>query len=126
MGVLICADSWYNTAYDNLNSQKADFVVVPSYTAGDGSMAKLWAGYSGATTPVEAKADIGRITEQEAWLKYAMSTRIKTQTNIKKGINVFLRGNLWDLGTDGSTVVVQDSAVVTKNINSGALVNLWL
>lgn len=126
MGVMVCADSWFSAAYQNLKNKKADFVVIPSYSMGEGAWDRTWAGYSGAPTPTEAKADIGRITQGQAWAKYAMAGRATAEGGLKKGINVFLRGNLWDLGTDGTTVVLNDSATVTKKVSGGTLVNLWL
>ncbi|WP_428661292.1 carbon-nitrogen hydrolase family protein [Runella sp.] len=126
LGVMVCADSWFSSAYQNLKTKKADFVVIPSYSLTDGAWDKPWGGYSGAPTPGDAKADIGKITEGQAWLKHAMGGRAKAEGGLTKGVNVFLRGQLWDLGADGTTVVLDDSATVTKKVKGGTLVNLWL
>lgn len=126
MGVLICADAWFADAYKGLKKKAADFVITPSYSTGNGYWNKPWSGYSGAETPEDAKADVGKISLGSAWVKYAMGTRAKTEAGIKKGMNVFLQGNLWDLGADGSTIVLSDSAHATPHIGKSALINLWL
>lgn len=125
MGVLICADAWYSASYKTLKQKGAKFIVVPSYSNGNGYWAKPWSGYSGSETPKELVKDVGQITLEQAWLKHAMGGRAKPEAGITKGLNVFLRGNLWDLGTDGRTIVLNDSAFTVKS--SGAvLVNLGL
>jgi len=126
LGVLVCADSWFSRAYQALKAKRADFVAIPSYSLGEGSWGKVWRGYSGAPTPSDAQASIGKITEQQAWLRFAMGGRAQPEGNIHKGINVFLRGNLWDLGTDGTTVILNDSVTIMPKVNGGTLVNLWL
>lgn len=126
MGVLICADAWFSDAYKSLKNKGVDFVITPSYSNGLGNWEKAWSGYSGAETPKEAKPDIGKISLGSAWVKYAMGTRARTEAGVKKGMNVFLQGNLWDLGTDGSTIVLSDSAHTTPYIGKPALINLWL
>ncbi|UTA68166.1 carbon-nitrogen hydrolase family protein [Emticicia sp. 21SJ11W-3] len=126
MGVLICADAWFSEAYQTLKSKSADFVITPSYSNGYGYWQQPWSGYSGAKTPEKAKADVGKISLGEAWVKYAMATRAKEEAGIKKGINVFLQGKLWNLGADGSTIVLSDSAHATPFVGKSALINLWL
>lgn len=104
--VLICADSWYPEAYENARQNQAELILVPSYCTGNGSMNKLWQGYSGYEEPVETDlSDIGKITEQAAWEKYALPGQI-AKSGASYGMNVFLRGDLWDLGTDGQPFVI--------------------
>jgi hypothetical protein len=55
-----------------------------------------------------------------------MSKRVKNEVGVKKGINVILQGNIWDLVADGSTIILDDSAKATQHIGKAALVNLWL
>ncbi len=126
MGVLICADAWFAAAYEGLKQRGVDFVITPSYSSGYGYWNKPWEGYSGAETPEDAAADVKKITLAEAWVKYAMGTRAKTEANVRKGINVFLQGKLWDLGAEGSTIVLSDSAHATKYGGKPALINVWL
>jgi len=77
-------------------------------------------------TPADAKESIGKLTLVEAWVKHAMGERIKNEAGVKKGINVSLQGNIWDLDADGSTIILDDSAKATQYIGKAALVNLWL
>ncbi len=126
MGVLICADAWFSESYKVLKQKGVEFIVTPSYSNGYGNWNKKWTGYSGAKTPTDAVESIGKITLGEAWLKHAMAGRAKSEAGVKKGMNVFLQGNLWDLGADGSTIILNDSAKATQHIGKAALVNLWL
>jgi predicted amidohydrolase len=126
MGVLVCADAWFSESYKVLKQKGVEFIVTPSYSNGFGNWNKKWTGYSGAETPSDAKADIGKLTLGEAWEKNAMAGRAKNEAGVKKGMNVFLQGNLWDLGAEGSTIILNDSAKATSHFGKAALVNLWL
>ena len=104
--VLICADSWYHEAYENAKRNEAELILVPSYCTGEGTMNNLWQGYSGYEEPIGTDlSDIGKITEQAAWEKYALPGQIG-KTSASYGMNVFLRGELWDLGTDGQPFII--------------------
>lgn len=103
--LLICADSWFPEAYQSIDSKGAEILLVPSYCTGNGTMAKSWQGYSGQAAPKETNlGDINSITEAQAWEKYALPGQL-SKTNIQIGMNVFLRGALWDLGADGQPLV---------------------
>lgn len=127
LGVLICADSWYPSSYESLKAKGVDFIAVPSYLSPSGVWGKPWRGYDGAPAPGDVDVrDVNKLTEGEAWLKYALAGRA-AQAGIEHGINVFLRGDLWDLGSDGHTVAVNGSAVMEANhVTGAAIVNLWL
>lgn len=126
MGVLVCADAWFSDSYKVLKQKGVDFIVTPSYSNGTGNWHKKWTGYSGAETPADAKASVGKLTLGEAWVKHAMGSRAKNEAGVSKGLNVFLQGNIWDLGADGSTIILDDSAKATPYIGKAALINLWL
>ncbi|EQA53640.1 nitrilase-related carbon-nitrogen hydrolase [Leptospira kmetyi] len=127
IGVLVCADSWYPAVYETFKKQNVDFILVPSYVAPNGAMSEIWKGYNGSSNPPDVRSeDIGKIVEGKAWLKYAMAGRL-SKSGASHGINVFLRGSLWDLGSDGETIVVQRSQVKTfPKIEGASIVNLWL
>jgi predicted amidohydrolase len=127
LGVIICADSWYPSIYQALKNKQAKIIAIPSYSAPDNIWATKWGGYNGASMPGDVdKTDIGKITEVEAWLKYSMGGRAP-QAGIPNGINVFLRGKLWDLGSDGSIITLKDDSVSkAKKVEGASLVNLWL
>jgi len=113
-GVLICADAWFPQSYRDLDNNKATVVLVPAYSTGVDLWATKWKGYSGLSSPKDApkdidSTDIGRITEGEAWHKYSL-VRIKN-TQIKMAVAVFLRGSIWDLGTDGQSFILRDNKI---------------
>lgn len=128
LGVLVCADSWNALVYKTLKKKGATLLAVPSYSAGDGAWKATWRGYSGTRTPADARADVGCITEGQAWLSHAMAGRAAPEAGITKGLNVFLRGKLWDLGTDGTTIILNDTAgpKTAPRVDGAALTCLWL
>ena len=133
LGVLICADAWYPAAYERLRAQGAQLIAVPSYIETDGAWDRPWLGYSGADAPPDVDArDVGVLTEGQAWRRYALAGRMAS-AGARYGVNVFLRGALWDLGTDGrsvmmqvSTLCIKDGAITEATTDGAALLNLWL
>jgi hypothetical protein len=127
LGVLICADSFYPQPYDQMKSLKADLIAVPSFSTGKGLWNQPWGNYSGAEAPADVDpADAGRLTEGEAWHKYALLGRIAS-AGVKFGVNVFLHGELWDLEAENSpSIMVNDQSWVESIATRGALLNLWL
>jgi hypothetical protein len=137
LAVLICADAWYPENYDFLKDKNISVLAVPSFVSGNEVWNKKWQGYNGAPTPDDiVKTDINQITEHDAWLKYAMVGRT-IKTEIKTGVNVFLRGDLWNLGSDGNTLAATTKYIKPLNIpaafeaqnnngKTGSIVNIWL
>jgi predicted amidohydrolase len=104
--LLICADSWYPEPYAKAEKEKAEIILVPSYLTGENTMKNPWQGYNGSEAPVETDlSDIQKITEWEAWNKYALPGKI-TKTSAEVGMNVFLRGKLWEMGADGQPLAI--------------------
>jgi hypothetical protein len=127
LGVAICADSWYPQIYDRFREVGAEFIAIPSMSTGGEVWNQPWGGYVTADPPQDVeKLDVGRLTERQAWLKYAMAGRIG-HSGIRFGINVFLHGDLWDLGAaNGASVAVRGDEIVEIKTNGAALLNLWL
>lgn len=129
VAVLICADAWYPQNYDFLRNKKVNILAVPSFVSGNNVWIKRWNGYNGAAAPEDVnKTDIGKITEYEAWKKYAMLGRIQ-RADIQTGVNVFLRGELWNLGTDGHTFLWSNNTSFESKApedKTGSLINVWL
>lgn len=127
LGVLVCADAWHPEDYEDLVRQGAEFVAVPSYTYTEGSWQRPWNGY--VTTPLPADVDsasVGRLTGEEALMKYAMPARLP-RAGIRYGINVHMRGRLWEIGSDGRTLAVVDGRpCAARNVSGAALTNVWL
>jgi hypothetical protein len=98
LGVLICADSWFQEGYQVLKQKGVKILAVPSFCSINFGWQIPWTGYSGWPTPAQAKADIGILTEGQAWLKYAMVGKAFTVGNMQAGMNVFLKGSYGILG----------------------------
>jgi hypothetical protein len=111
--VLVCADSWYQPSYEAIKRDSAEIILVGSYCAINKAMGLPWRGYDGSDEPADVDTnDIQTISEREAWIKYALPGKIKS-TQAKIGVNVFLRGKLWDLGEDGQPIIVRDGEILT-------------
>jgi predicted amidohydrolase len=125
--VMICADSWYPDSYKSVEQDGLQLIAVPSFTQTDHSMGTKWVGYSGFDEPADVDTtDIGKITLRDAWLKYTMPSRIGS-INTPYGMTVSLRGNLWDLGTDGELIVYDHGKVFCPAPMPGAsMVSLWI
>jgi predicted amidohydrolase len=130
LGVLICADSWHPESYRALRAKKVELLVVPSYLADDDCWNRPWRGYDGAPAPSDVDpSDLGRITEGRAWSRYALLGRYAS-SGARAGVNVFLRGALWDLGDDGRSVLVsgegEGKATEGSRRDGPALLNQWV
>lgn len=125
--ILICADSWYLENYEHLKSQEVEVLLVPSYCSADGKMSEPWKGYDGHFTPTDVeKTDIGKLSEEQAWLKYSMASKAQS-IKINNGLNVFLRGRLWDLGSDGTPILLKNGqAQLTTKLSGATIVCVWL
>jgi hypothetical protein len=125
--VMICADSWFPETYQAAAKKQAEVLLVPSYTQPNQIMDKPWTGYSGFAAPTDTDTlDIGRISLREAWIKYTLPGRIRS-SGAHAGVNVTLKGKLWNLGTDGEFIVVSKDSVYTGKPGDGAsMVCLYL
>ncbi|GIV22763.1 MAG: carbon-nitrogen hydrolase family protein [Bacteroidia bacterium] len=119
LGVLICADSWFPQSYQALG--KVDIVVVPSYLMGDSCWGRPWRGYSGWPAPPDVRDTV--LTEGQAWLTYALGGRLPRYDSTAVGLNVFLRGQLWELGADGQAIAVVQGKTYTT---PAEVVCVWL
>jgi predicted amidohydrolase len=121
--LLICADSWYPESYEQIKLLNADIVLVNSYCTGNDAMQNYWAGYDGLNWPKDIdEEDVYTLTEQEAWIKYALPGRINS-SNATHGVNVFLRGELWNLGTDGQPFFVRNGELLEHDQSTRA--GIW-
>lgn len=127
LGVLICADSWYPAPYAQLKNQGVELLAVPSSITVHGLWDRHWRGYDGAAMPADVDpGDIGRLTEGQAWRKYALAGRMGS-SGARQGINVFLHGLLWDMTADSGQALAVSEGRVTQSSGAGAaLLNLWL
>ncbi|WP_423357309.1 carbon-nitrogen hydrolase family protein [Pseudomonas citronellolis] len=126
LGVLICADSWYPINYAVLASEKVELLAVPAFLTGNGQWRQPWRGYNGARTPSDVQLKPGELSEGQAWQQLALGGRLAA-SGAQAGIAVFLRGQLWDLGSSGPGLVVDRGGQQLAEDGPGArLINLWL
>lgn len=129
LGVLICADSWYPQTYTSLNENGIEFLAVPSFDIlGMEYWHQPWPGYDGWPLPADVDGnDIKKITEAQAWKKYSLAGRIQA-SGARYGMNIFLRGKLWeqDLGGKPATVVLENEVFVEELTPKAVMLNLWL
>jgi hypothetical protein len=129
LGVLICADSWYPQAYVPLKEHEISLLAVPSYDVfGMQKWNQAWLGYDGWQSPADiAHDDVMKITEAQAWAKYSLAGRIRS-SGAPYGMNVFLRGKLWDqdLGGRPATLVSGNDVFVEEQTQKAAILSLWL
>lgn len=127
LGILICADAWFPDAYRVLMKQHVEILVVPSYKALESKLINPWGGYEGAPPPDDVnRADVHKITEEDALYKYAMVGRINS-SGAKYGVNVFLRGDFWGMGSDGYTMIMNQGKFIKGDLVKGStILNLWL
>ncbi|MBT8220272.1 MAG: carbon-nitrogen hydrolase [Bacteroidia bacterium] len=124
IATLICADSWYPEIYEKIRAQSASIIVVPSYSVGERIMASPWQGYNGFAPPSGIElSDVMQISEEAAWDKYALSGRI-LESEI--GLNVFLRGQLWDMESDGRSKMVVNGQDHKTNTNGAVILMVCL
>lgn len=128
LGVLICADSWYPAGYAELGKQGVQLLAVPAFLTGNGNWAKPWGGYNGAPTPDDVQLQPGSVSEGQAWQQLAMANRLGS-SGAQAGITVFMRGQLWNLGSDGQSLLANGQEVSVVNEaggHGGRLLNIWL
>jgi predicted amidohydrolase len=129
LGVLICADAWYPDAYEQMRARGVELIAVPSDAGDRAAWTAPWPGYDGAPTPRDVDTrDVGWLTLAQAWHKYALAGRLAA-SGATCGINVFLRGELWDLGVLGgrAKLVAQRGAMIADGRADGAaILNVWL
>ncbi len=106
LGVLICADSWHPDAYAPLTENQADLIAVPAFLQPSGVWTQPWGGYTTGWPDDADPSDAGRLTEGQAWQTYSLAGRLNT-AGARQGVTAFLRGDLWDLGSDGANILVE-------------------
>ncbi|MGY4534780.1 putative amidohydrolase [Pseudomonas sp. TE3786] len=127
LGVLICADSWYPAGYTELSKQGVQLLAVPAFLTGNGNWSKPWGGYNGAPTPSDVALQPGEVSEGQAWQRLAMASRLQS-SGAQAGLTVFMRGQLWNLGSDGQSLLAteQQVSLVNEGGHGGRLLNIWL
>ncbi|MCG6143881.1 carbon-nitrogen hydrolase family protein [Leptospira bandrabouensis] len=127
---MVCADSWFPEVYMEFKKSEAELLAVPSFVSPADAWTTKWQGYNGYANPKDVDSkDIGTISERAAWKKYAMNGRLK-DPKVKAGINVFFRGEIWDLTASGDAFLNLGGKpvinVVKEDKNQGRIYVLYL
>ncbi|EOQ95332.1 hydrolase, carbon-nitrogen family [Leptospira wolbachii serovar Codice str. CDC] len=127
---MVCADSWFPEVYQELKKSEAELLAVPSFVSPSDAWTTKWNGYNGYANPKDIDPkDIGSISERTAWKKYAMLGRLK-DPKVKAGINVFFRGEIWDMKASGDAFLSLGGKpvlnVVKEEKNQGRMYVLFL
>ncbi|NVZ62079.1 carbon-nitrogen hydrolase family protein [Pseudomonas gingeri] len=128
LGILIGSDSWYPSAYGQLDALGVKLVAVPAFVAGKSSWDKPWRGFKNAVTPPDVSLRPGELSEGEAWHRLTLIGRAPGSQSIA-GISVFLRGQLWDQRSSGQSFISYNGQTLTQDDAGGRgarLLNLWL
>lgn len=127
LGVLICADGWCPETHSALRAKGVQAIASPSYIAHDKLLDNTWCGYSGRKTPDDVdKGDPFNIKETAAIQKYGLPGRL-SESGAKIAIAAYLRGQLWDIGSDGGNYAagIKIEAKLRRE-NEAAFLNVWL
>lgn len=126
LGVLICADSWHPDVYAALRDRGAELLAVPAFLQPSGVWDRPWGGYTTPWPDDAPRADAGRLTEGEAWQTHAPAGRL-SGAGAQAGLTTFLRGELWDLGSDGRAILVDAGGVTLGPDTDGPAISvLWV
>lgn len=126
LGVLICADSWHPDVYAALEAQGVEILAAPAFLQPSGVWDEPWGGYTTPWPDDAERADAGRLTEGQAWQTHALAGRLD-ETSARAGLTSFLRGELWDLGSDGRAIAVDGDGVrLGAQTEGAAIAVLWL
>ncbi len=122
LGVLVGSDSWYPANYRQLASQAVELIANPVFLSGRDSWGSPWRG--NRHQPLSARLPLrqGQVNEEQAWRQLTQAANGDVTS-----ISVFLRGQFWDLGSDGQGFVNHDGRHLAGDSHAGArLLNLWL
>ncbi|KAF1067713.1 MAG: hypothetical protein GAK45_01587 [Pseudomonas citronellolis] len=123
LAVLISADSWHPEAYAALGAGKAALIAVPAFAPGNQQWQNAW---HAPIAPEDSDSAASATNGQNTWQQQALPGQLPG-SGAQAGIAVFLRGHLWNLGSSGPGVVVDQHGHTQANDGAGArLLNLWL
>ena len=80
----------------------------------------------GAPAPDDANLQADKLSEGEAWQRLALAGH-QPGSGARAGMTVFLRGQLWDMGSDGPGLAADANGIHIAEAGRGAkLLNIWL
>jgi hypothetical protein len=111
--ILLGEDSWYPDLYKQANSSESEIILSTSFQTGINSMDSLWRGLTRKQIPDFINPeDINRLKTKDAWTKYSLPNQMRGHGKAF-GFNIFLKGEFWELGSDGQPFVVFKDSVFT-------------
>lgn len=126
LGVLICADSWHPDVYDALSRQDVELLAAPAFLQPSGVWDEPWGGYTTPWPEDVDRGDAGRLSEGEAWQTHALAGRL-SDSGAHAGLTTFLRGDLWDLGSDGRAILADEAGIeLGPDTDGGVISVVWL
>ncbi|WP_417490420.1 carbon-nitrogen hydrolase family protein [Maricaulis sp.] len=123
LAVLICADSWHPDLYASVRARDADIIAVPAYLQPSGVWNQPWGGYTTGWPDDADRADAGRLTEGEAWQRHALAGRLASG-GADFGMTAYLRGRLWEMGSDGTNIAIAGETLFVSDGLDGAALTL--
>lgn len=123
LAVMVCADSWHPDLYASARAGGAQIIAVPAFLQPSNVWDEPWGGYTTGWPEDADRADAGGLTEGEAWQRYALAGRLDS-AGAGFGMTAYLRGNLWDLGSDGSNIAVTGSQIYPGSHDNAAAITL--
>ena len=126
-GILTCTDSWRSEMYSELQNDNVSMVVVPACAIGNERWSSIWDSETGPGTDNVAPGDSDEMTYEDAWHKLSIAQA--PEFGIRYAVAVLLRGQLWDLDSQGGTFAVINNRMIIPNDISdqqGAIFNIWL
>ncbi|TFF36449.1 nitrilase-related carbon-nitrogen hydrolase [Pseudomonas sp. RIT623] len=122
LGVLVGSDSWYPDNYQQLARQSVELIANPAFLSGKHSWQTPWRGNRHQAQSNGLALQRGQVSEQSAWQQLTQSGAAGITS-----MSVFMRGQFWELGSDGQGFASQAGTLWVGNASQGArLLNLWL
>ena len=122
LGVLVGSDSWYPRNHEQLVRQSAQLIANPVFLSGKGSWQQPWRGNRHQAAAAELPLAKGQTSEERAWHQLTRAANPGLPS-----LSVFMRGQFWELGSDGQGFANQAGEQLMGRPSPGArLLNLWL
>ncbi|WP_442514334.1 nitrilase-related carbon-nitrogen hydrolase [Pseudomonas promysalinigenes] len=122
LGVLVGSDSWYPENLRQLQQQQVQLIANPVFLSGKGSWQAPWRGNRHQDAAAALAFKRGEVSEQSAWQRLT-----QVGGDGVSSMSVFMRGQFWEVGSDGQGFAHQAGELLTGSTSHGArLLNLWL
>ncbi|WP_434772125.1 nitrilase-related carbon-nitrogen hydrolase [Pseudomonas entomophila] len=122
LGILVGSDSWYPQNHRQLAAQSVDLVANPAFLGGRNRWTAPWRGNRHQPLSAQLPVQPGAVSEQAAW-----QTLLGAPAHQTTRMTVFLRGQFWEMGSDGQGFAGVGDQLLSGPPHAGArLLNVWL